>query len=377
LAIARAEANIVIKIMGSYLFYRDEIVTATPMVITNKKITITTSNASDIAYVGCGQSGLAWTLETGKTNTYKASRTNVSGVTDFTKANRDIYNIPKPYLKKLTIDEVEATPGSYYTDEFVVWIHTLANNIPNNLDVVALVNAHCLEFQLSNSTLIIKNIHIYNGSRYQGLWVYGNKASKFIYDNIAVYNSNYWNEYTNEGNGIATADLGLTLGFNSVSAYNNRDAFNYHYASIPVLERRQCLAFEYNCIGYKSGINSVELNNNATTCHEGACSLRVGSIGYKTKGPVCSDVNACYSILYDCHMRDSLLSSAPAKAGYRMDTTSAPVEVGNGKLMLYNCDGGGDVSYALSIGGTVPTEVTLQRFRGIGYKTVPTPTIIS
>lgn len=373
-AIASAGTQIVIKVMGSYLFDRFEIPT-TVRNISNKRVTITTLNPNDIYYVGCAE-GLTYTLESGKTYTYKAARTNVSGVADFTSANRDVFNIPRPYIKKASVDEVEALPGSYYTDGTTVWIHTLTGAAPSGGNVVALVNVHCLEFNLSNATLVIKNAHIYNGGRYQGLFVYGNKASTFIHSNVAIYHSNHWDEFTDEGNGLATSDLGLTLGFNSISAYNNRDGFNYHYSSIPAAQRRSCLAFEYNCIAYKSGVNSAQSNNNATTCHEGASVLRVGSIGYKTKGPICSDVNACYSILYDCHMRDSLLSPAPAKAPYYFDTSSAPAEVGNGKLIMVNCDGGGDVSYGLSLGGTVPTDVTLQHFRGFYFRNVTNPTVI-
>lgn len=378
IAVARVEVNIVIKFITDHVVLRSSLPVA-GFTITNKRITIMPNDAGKTYYIGTAEVA-TWTLESG--NTYKTSRTNCTGIADFTPQNKDVYGVAKPYKKVNSIAEVGTTKGSWYTDGATVYVHTLTSTQPAGPNIYLTLSVACLELKLSNSTLIIKDATIYNGGRGKGLYVYGEKTSSFIGINTKVSHCNYFNDTLGEdGNGFATSDLGQTLLFNCTSAYINRDGFNYHYSSIAAADRRSCLAVEYNCVAYKCGINSGEYNNNATTCHEGASILRVGSIGYKTKGPVCSDVNACHSIFYDCHMRDSLLhftasANTSSDAAYYMNTTSAPTEVGNGKLIMVNSGGGGEVGYALSVGGAIPMTTTLQKFIGVGFKDVVDPIII-
>lgn len=367
IAESRPEQNIVIKIMDGGFFTRERSFGVTELNFVNKRITISTFDKTKKFYIGSGDV-LVWSKTEGRTNVYQASRSNASGILDLSKLNQDYNGIPRPYKKVDSIDECDATEGSWFTENRILYTHTIGSVQPDNNNIFGLVRTEGWKFKLNNSTLVVKNACLYNGGAFDGIKVTGDINSKFILDNVKSFHNNYFNAYTTVGNGIASIDVGQTLLFNVTTAYGNRDGFNYHYGGIPIADRRKCLAVEYNCMAYDYGVNDLDnTNDNATTMHEGACVLRVGTIGYRTRGPVLADVNASYSINYDVHMRDSLAPTTSNrgknKVAMKFHTGGATIsEVG--KAILVNCSGGGDINWGIYREGDVDTEFTIQGFKG-------------
>jgi hypothetical protein len=375
IAAARPETNIVIKIINGGLFYRNMIAVLDTIVITNKRITISTLE-DDVFWYAANADVLTWSLSSGTSNVYEAARTNASGILDLRAFNRDEYDIPKPYNQVSSKAQCDATEGSWYTDGTTLYVHTIGSVAPNNTDIMGLVRVRYLPFTLVNSTLVIKNAYLLNGGVFEGLPITGDLQSKVILNNVKIGHSNYFNNSYNSGggNGLEIINVGLTMSFNVTIGYSNRDGFNYHYTT-PLVDRRKHLAVEFDCAAYDCGINDTNNNNNASTMHDGACVLRVGTWGFRTRGPIIADVNSSYSINYDCHTWDSFAATPSNKVAWKFHTDGTTIsEVG--KAILVNCSGGGDVAYGLYRAGSLPTEFTIQGFRGADLYDVTDVTII-
>ena len=151
--------------------------------------------------------------------------------------------------------------------------------------------------------------------------------------------------------------------FNCGAIGTMRDGFNYHnYLGYG----NYSFAFEFNCVAYNNGIRDTNNNNNSTTAHDGYNILRIGCIGFNTKGPVLADVNACYSINYDCTMYDSFLNGTPeVKSAYWFDDTGDTGKTG--KSYLINCNGGGKETKAINTDGIA--KVNIHNFKGNNVNT--------
>lgn len=281
---------------------------------------------------------LTWTANG---SAWTATRSNTWNV--FDTANRDVYGVGRPLDYVGSSALCQSTPNSWYTDGTTVWV------------------------ALQNSTLYMRDMEFYSGFLGDALHAYG---SCFIQGDISskvITNGCFFvgGEARDTGafipyvNGVQFLNVGQVYNFNSVAAYTRRDAFNYHYYAIPTASQRACLAFEYECVAYESGRYDTTGNNNATTAHEGVNTLRIGCIGYKTQGPVCVDVNGCYSILIDCKMRDSTVSDVfDASRAFYFDNVSAVVP---GKAVLINCEGG---SPKYSLFGSTGFNMNVRNFVG-------------
>lgn len=355
------KAKIVIN--GKMILRNEFIITSnTAVSLNNKSLIITTKDNKKIPVIGGDSShrpyyfdgvpkdSLTWTLESG--NVYRTTRSSTAFVVDIT--NRDPFTGNIKQMKKVnSLSECEENPGSYFIDGTTVYIHTFDSRpADGNLALVLTLQAYNLYFSLTNSTLFIENLEFFAN---RGLLVNGDIGSTLIINKTDFGE----NTFTN---GLSVNNVGKVYNFNSSAHDTLTDGFNYHYANIPLVDRRNCFVFEYDCFGYNTGNQEGGSGNNFTTAHEGISTLRVGDFGEKSQGVVCADVNACYSVLIDCQMMNSKLPISDNRSVSYQFTTDIATDK-TAKAVLINCSG---VSPLWSIITDSPTELVLESwFEGL------------
>lgn len=321
---------------------------------TNKNIAVVGEFSNLNTMLSTHERNLTWTLD--GADTYKATRSATYAILDLRK--KDFNGVPLEVKHVTTLAECQATPNTWYTDNTSIWVHTIDGIVPNDNDFMIGKQVALFDVNLTNSTLYLENVDIVGGKSSFLCSLRGDLSSVLVCRNTKFVGGNLRKNMTG-GNSLSVNDIGKTFMFNCVSSLGGRDGFNYHYVNIPLSDRRKCLVIEYNCVSYNHGLYDTNRNNNATTCHEGASILRIGSIGYNTTGPILADVNGCYSICIDCHMKDALDGLTRTKSAYFFDNNGATAP---GKAYLINSDGGGNND---SLNSEVGFEVFIKGFRGI------------
>lgn len=292
------------------------------------------------AILATSEASLTWTLDGGS---YKSARSTVGEV--FDNKIKAEYSLPSKYKKVTTKSSCDSNPGSWYTDGTSIWVNTLDSRIPD-VDIFVCLNVTPLSMVLNaDKKVIFRNITVLNGAAAAAFNIYSlSNIGHLILDNVKMLCGNLSTE-----NVLSVKGIKYTWSFNSLCAYGGRDGFNYHgYLTDQGINT---FVLEYNCISFANGLtDSVNFNNNATTAHEGIRILRIGGVGYDVKGPVCADVNGCYSVLIDCIMHDSRINTGRStKVAYYFDNATSSLATNpNGKAILINCQGGGDVTWAVS-----------------------------
>lgn len=341
-----------INILGGVLT-KDNAVVQTSTLIT-KDIAIINGEPSKPCYVGTINKGTAWTLHEG--TTYKATRSVTS--TLFDTAVPSEFNLPFKMKKVNSIVECTNTKGSWFTDGTSVYVNRINGSVPDISVMVCLDSPAWLFRFNADCNIYLKGITMLSGSTAEPLnfsAVTTSKGKAYL-SNVAVANS------MGSANGISSTGVKSIWSFNCIIKDPARDGYNYHN-----IIDRDTFAFEYNCIAFNCGMGNSEGNNNATTGHEGIRLLRVGTKGWNTTGPVCADVNGCYSIVIDCSMMDSTRTADPTKTAYWFDDlVSAINPTPNGKAIMYNCQGGGVNTFGVNVGDTfnLPGKLIVSNFKG-------------
>ena len=347
---AISENNVIIKILSPLLTRNNSNVTTTNRII-NKNIAIVSDTETNIGSI---ESPLSWAKNG---NAYQTTRSAVTDVWD--KKNRDFANKPTQYKKVSTLAECQNTKGSWCLEGTTLYVRRL-DDLAIDADIMVLLQTGSLMFDLqSDVKLIFKNVNLLcthdlnpNVKIFSG----GNKG------HFIGVNSNFLGSQTM--NGLQIENIKHTWLFNCGAIGTMRDGFNYHNYSDT---GENSFAFEFNCVGYNNGIRDTDNNNNnATTAHDGYNVLRIGCIGFNTKGPVLADVNGCYSLNYDCTMYDSLLSGMPnVKTAYWFDDSGDTGKTT--KAYLINCNGGGKETKGINTDGTA--KVNVHNFKGNNVNT--------
>lgn len=338
IANARSESNIIINMMnetidkdrglGVHAFTLNKNVTIKH--IDNKRVTFTNSDF-----------GLIYTFENGL---YKTNKTAVREVLDVKYLDKN--NCPFIYEKVVSISECQSKKASFYIDtNNDVYINTIDGRTPdNNIVLNRIINP--ATFNIAGKKLVFYNcIFALSHSSLDSIKVTGDSNSILV---------NYNCVFTSGGaNGLATLKVGRVYSFDCISFNNGSDGFNYHST---LTQAPTDLIFEYNCLGFNNGLNGLE-NNNATTGHEGINIIRVGCVGHTCRGPICADVNGCWSLLYNCVMYNSIRSTGSTKTGYWFDSS-----VGNRGHKAWLIDCGGDSEYSLN--GDVVGQYSVKAFKG-------------
>ncbi|PTF20429.1 hypothetical protein BUY42_00160 [Staphylococcus devriesei] len=213
-----------------------------------------------------------WNKTSGKTKVYEFARSSVRNVINI-KLNTPLKNVG-------SIDEVDTTTNSWFTDNTKVYVNV--NGTPND-NIVPIIAGTNFQVSVLSSNIYMENLNFIGGNN--GVQLNMSKGNKAYLKNVNFYHSNP------TFNGIAIVGGDLAILENCEASYNSYDGFNYHVGadgSLPFIVEIDCLAVENGSDKGTAGVKS----NNGTTTHDGVKSIRVnGSYGRNDGGNV-ADVNS-------------------------------------------------------------------------------------
>ena len=212
-----------------------------------------------------------WTKTSERTNVYQFSRSTTDRVVDLDN-DREL-------TKVTSIDEVDATPNSWFTDGTIVYAN--ADNMPN-INIVPVMAATNLQTTSLSSNIYFENINFIGGRNCVEL----NLNSS----NSAFFNNCSFNYAATSYNGLAIVG-GKNIVLNDCTANNNgMDGFNYHIGA----DGSKPFIIEIDCVGLNNGIEKGTAgvkSNNGTTIHDGLKGIRVNGLYGRNDGGNVADVN--------------------------------------------------------------------------------------
>lgn len=217
---------------------------------------------------------LTWAVSAGYTYTYEATRSSVGNVFDTKLVDK--YGDYMPLVQRASIADVNANPGSWYSDGTKVYVRTRDSRVVDNT-VRAYLTVNNIR-NTGNFTLYLENVDIEGGPA--AVRVENSAAGQ----NAKVYAKNCSFKYA------ISADSFRTLGADSilqdcVAAQGFLDGFNYHAQNgfAPT-------AVEINCIGRNNGLRDGGGTNNGSTMHDAGTVVRVNGEYFGNSGPNVADV---------------------------------------------------------------------------------------
>jgi hypothetical protein len=328
--------------------------------LTAKRVYIAPDDLSKKIYVTTAETAPSWALTAAQTYTYQTSRTATTGVIDY--GNKDSNGIPIPYSKQTSVAAVEANAGSWYTDGTLVYVHALDGNTPTS-NVLVNLNLTALDVYLGQSAeLFIRNVFFAAGKT---VVVY-NQTSDYSANKFIAWNCAFADAPGANDNGLSLDSIKAAQIYNSYSAYNQRDGFNFHYARIGAQDPRTYYALLFNSQSYDQGLADANNNNNAFTTHEGAALACVACVGDNTRGPVFAMVGAPNVFIAGSTSTNSI---APSEASYAF--AQSGVVGRTTKVYIEDSIASGSAYDLSSDGASVP--ITLKRFTGPNIHPVTAP----
>lgn len=267
----------------------------------------------------------AWDLVAGKTKTYQL--TYMSGLTGTTSSVMDTYVLtngsPSLLSVATSIDEVEATPGSFYHSGTVTYVHAADDrDLTKHGDSLRLMQsvAGPIITWTGDYRLLMQGIECWHGG------TGGSDNVRLISDGVAHHGSSFYNvdcvfggcRDGGGGNGLAVKDIGMCISERSSCIANRRDGFNYHYGMVG--GGNTALAphyIEIDCIANGNGLGGSEGNNQGSTAHENCVGFRIGGdYSWHSNGGCIVDIDAskCHMVDVSCNnsgVAGALLSADP------------------------------------------------------------------
>ena len=274
------------------------------------------SVTKDMAIIAVGgpvvQGSLAkgtWALVAGKTKTY--ALTYMSGLTNVTSSVIDTFVLtngsPSLLSYVASIDDVEATPGSFYHSGTVTYVHAADDrDLTKYGDSLRLMQpvAGPIITWTGDYKLLMQGIECWYGG------TGGSDNVRLISDGTAHYGATFYNidcvfggcRDGAGGNGLAVRDIGMCISERSSCVANRRDGFNYHYGMIAGAGGTTLAPhyIEIDCVANGNGLGGNEGNNQGSTAHENCVGFRIGGdYSWHTNGGCIVDIDAS-----KCHMVD-------------------------------------------------------------------------
>lgn len=216
-------------------------------------------------------SPLTWTLTSGKTNTYQASRSYAYATYDssIVDANGDYTKLTKVN----SIDEVEATAGTWYTESNIVYVHTHDTRVPDS-NIRVYLGSVIYNVNVDGAyTFYAEGIDFEGGAT--GC-VRGGENSK-------IYAKNCSFKYASGNGGTHITGAEIAIFQNCISAKNEADGFNYHLGTTIIPK-----FIEIDCVGRDNGYDG---NDNGSTSHDGVIGVRINGLYCNNFGPDVADVS--------------------------------------------------------------------------------------
>lgn len=222
---------------------------------------------------------LTYTLASGATKTYQATRSNVLRV--FNPAATDANGGMLEYTYKTGADNtariaaVEAAAGSWSmsTDGSTFYVHPSDNSAATNANTRAILNAANLGWN-GNANLYIRGFD-FQGGKDGAIKIFGGSTNRVVAVDCTF---NYSAASNTQAGGSTTIDgvhvygCGLAAFFGCSANWNQKDGFNVHATGAvkPAM-------LTINCVGCYNGV-SPSTSNNGLTAHEGCSAIDIGGL---------------------------------------------------------------------------------------------------
>lgn len=219
---------------------------------------------------------LTFTKTGGLTNVYQSTRSNVQIVT-----NPIIKDVNGDYLRYTSVASTaacDALPGSFYTDNTTLYVHTHDSAPANNNSVRAYLNVAGADFKTTHN-LLVRGFDFEGGSNSPFVCRDGS-TNIVIMDNCSAKYGAVNPLSTIAGkDGVQVLGCKIFAAFDSVASCNGKDGFNIHeQAGV------KPFGLTVRCKGFSNGIIPNSTSNNGVTYHDGCSGLDVGGLWLSSIG---------------------------------------------------------------------------------------------
>ena len=282
----------------------------------NKNITIVGAEGANV--ILSTRRSLTWSKTVDKTNVYQVSRTSVASVWD--SSNLDANGDYTKLTPVDSIDDVDATPNSYYYTTPNLYVHTFDGRQADSSVTVFLDLGNFKN--TGNYRTYFENIKFYGGN--VGCVAIAVSSET---DTTMFVANNCEFKYSNAGNGGLQA-LGCDVILkNCVASKNKQDGFNYHMSA-----NRVNKAIEDGCTGRSSGIDRGTDTDNGSTMHDGGRIIRVNGTYCGNEGPNIHDINnGTESWNIGCKSYNSVATASIRNTNFMIEDM--------GEMWLDSCEG--------------------------------------
>lgn len=213
---------------------------------------------------------LTFTKTGGQTNVYQSTRSNVQIVT-----NPLIRDVNGDYLRYTSVGSIaacDAAPGSFYTDNTTLYVHTHDSAPANNNSVRAYLNVAGADFKTTHN-LLVRGFDFEGGSNSPFVCRDGSTNIVIMDKCSAKYGA------VNPLSTIAGKDGAQVLGckifaaFDSQASSNGKDGFNFHIQGAV-----KPFGLTVRCKGFSNGIVATSTSNNGVTYHDGCQGIDIGGV---------------------------------------------------------------------------------------------------
>jgi hypothetical protein len=281
---------------------------------------------------------LTWALTAGKTYTYQATRSNVGNLADIAGG------LPGTrYVKKTSIAEVEATPGSYFPDATIVYVRTIDGRAAD-ANILALIAGGGPILTTGDFTTYLENIDVVGGQSTIDVRC----PDAGVGPVLAMKNVRAG--YSTVTNVVNVLGAKLVVSQNCEAFHGTADGFNYHIYNGVIPK-----AIEINCRGYSNGGGTS--SDNGSSAHDGSSIIRVNGQYFGNVHSNVADVHAgTQSWNLGCA---AYTSGVEDDFTFLTDTPAA---------WLDSCAGFGS-RYGLTVGATATVKVRDSAFSSINGTT--------
>lgn len=287
---------------------------------------------------------LTWSKTSGQTNVYQATRSNTQIV-----ANPLIRDQNGDYLRYVSVASIaacDALPGSFYTDNVTLYVHTHDSSPANNNTVRSYLNVAGADFKTTHN-LLVRGID-FEGGNNSPFTCRDGSTNIVIMDNCTAKYGAVNPLSTIAGkDGVQVLGCKIFAAFDSQSSSNGKDGFNVHAQGAV-----KPFGLTVRCKGFNNGIVTSSTSNNGVTYHDGCQGVDIGGVWLGSVGANHGHVDNDTKVYAFGSIAGN--SDGDAINGGTWDWGGFAMWSGNGKLWLEGCiDVGARIGVYASGGATV------------------------
>lgn len=211
---------------------------------------------------------LTYTKTGGQVNVYQATRSSVQIVVNpLIKDQNDDY---LRYTSVASIAACDALPGSFYTDNTTLYVHTHDSSPANNNTSRAYLNVAGADFKTPHN-LLVRGLDFEGGNNSPftcrdgstNIVIMDNCTAKFGAVNVLASIAGK--------DGVQVLGCKVFAAFDSKASSNGKDGFNIHEQT-----GVKPFGLTVRCSGYSNGIVAASVSNNGITYHDGCQGVDIG-----------------------------------------------------------------------------------------------------